>query len=1026
MTARRLNLKISRKLLLAFGVVVATVGISNTVVFMANQSVDAATLEAKLSNDQLNLEAGVLASAVDVQNSMRGFIASGDAKSFLDAKVGFYEKLKTLDTAYQSLADMATDEDDRALLAPVHDAIETFKSEADAAIQMGRNPETLNTARAEISGTARLLKLREAMSAMSGHEKEQLAGFESHAADEVNKSYMVLGAGALLAILISALMGWWLTRGIAKPVIQMTDAMRRLAKGDNSIAIPAKGQGDEIGEMADALDVFKQAAIEKEALEAVAKKAAAEQALVVGTLSRGLSDLSKGILTARFDVEVSPEYRKVRDDFNAAVMQLQDAMKVIIANVQGIRSGADEISHAADDLSRRTEQQAASLEETAAALDEITATVSKTADGARQANAVVARSQDRSRALGRGCPQGGRRHGRDRGVLAQDRADHRRHRRDRLPDQPPGAQRRCRSGAGRRSRPRLCGRRLRSARAGPAVVGRRQGDQDADPRLITAGRKRRRAGQPHRRSAPADRDQGRRDLEPGLRNLRLDPGAVHRPRAGQHGRQPDGPGDPAERGDGRGINRRLALARPGSRRTLRARLEVRHRCSRPERARRAQAATQTPGRACAPDGSVSSAADAGQCRAQALGRSRRRQLGRLLETSKNTTGREIVLDVINSRLSLGARLGLLSALFLAPTVLLATLFVNTTSSQISFAEKEIQGSEYLVDLWPSLVASDKDVASARHGEFDAAFGTGAAFNAFAGSKGAARVSAGATLFSDVADAANLTLDTELDSFYAMDAATMRLPALLRAVADVDVAIKDASAVTGVVDEQGLSSADVISAIERTGEASRVAIEALEGAMKSNAAGDTRRALGEGVTTLSGLVTPLANAESNADAARHAVAVANQVDVVWRATSAEMHRLIQARIDKLRGEQFVNLGIVALTVILAALLAFIIVTGLSGRFRKLLSAMDGLTANQLDTDIPCREDRNETGRIAQALDVFKRGLQERAAPRGENQGCSRRAGHGGRNARLEALAALARQPDLPHRAGLPGRVPDPAP
>jgi methyl-accepting chemotaxis protein len=55
-----------------------------------------------------------------------------------------------------------------------------------------------------------------------------------------------------------------------------------------------------------------------------------------------------------------------------------------------MRLGAGEIAAAADDLSKRTEQQAASLEQTAAALDQITATVSKTAEGAAQADAVVA------------------------------------------------------------------------------------------------------------------------------------------------------------------------------------------------------------------------------------------------------------------------------------------------------------------------------------------------------------------------------------------------------------------------------------------------------------------------------------------------------------------------------------------------------------------------------------------------------------------------------------------------------------
>ncbi|MHC3126375.1 hypothetical protein OB03_03300, partial [Brevundimonas sp. GN22] len=48
-----------------------------------------------------------------------------------------------------------------------------------------------------------------------------------------------------------------------------------------------------------------------------------------------------------------------------------------------------EISAASNDLSHRTEQQAATLEETAAALDQITVTVSRTADGAKEAASVV-------------------------------------------------------------------------------------------------------------------------------------------------------------------------------------------------------------------------------------------------------------------------------------------------------------------------------------------------------------------------------------------------------------------------------------------------------------------------------------------------------------------------------------------------------------------------------------------------------------------------------------------------------------
>jgi methyl-accepting chemotaxis protein len=115
----------------------------------------------------------------------------------------------------------------------------------------------------------------------------------------------------------------------------------------------------------------------------------AEQRMVVQSLALGLERLSSGEMTFRLTEPFPGEYKKLQDDFNAAVAKLHDALAEIAQNTEAMRSGAGEISQAADDLSRRTEQQAATLEETAAAIDQITATVRRTADGANQANAVV-------------------------------------------------------------------------------------------------------------------------------------------------------------------------------------------------------------------------------------------------------------------------------------------------------------------------------------------------------------------------------------------------------------------------------------------------------------------------------------------------------------------------------------------------------------------------------------------------------------------------------------------------------------
>ncbi len=115
-----------------------------------------------------------------------------------------------------------------------------------------------------------------------------------------------------------------------------------------------------------------------------------ERVAGVAAVADGLSKLASGELRHRIDKPLIPSLDKLRVDYNEALGKLQEAMQSITDNVRSMRTGTGEISQAADDLSKRTEQQAATLEETAAAMDEITATVRKTAEGATEANKVVA------------------------------------------------------------------------------------------------------------------------------------------------------------------------------------------------------------------------------------------------------------------------------------------------------------------------------------------------------------------------------------------------------------------------------------------------------------------------------------------------------------------------------------------------------------------------------------------------------------------------------------------------------------
>jgi methyl-accepting chemotaxis protein len=144
----------------------------------------------------------------------------------------------------------------------------------------------------------------------------------------------------------------------------------------------------------------ERAASERAKREAEEARTATEQTQLVQVLALGLDKLSRGDLVSEITEAVPERFAKLRQDFNGAVGQLREAMRVVAVNAEAIRAGSSEITLAADDLARRTEQQAASLEETAAALDEVTATVNRTAQGARQAASVVASTRGEAESTG--------------------------------------------------------------------------------------------------------------------------------------------------------------------------------------------------------------------------------------------------------------------------------------------------------------------------------------------------------------------------------------------------------------------------------------------------------------------------------------------------------------------------------------------------------------------------------------------------------------------------------------------------
>jgi methyl-accepting chemotaxis protein len=200
-------------------------------------------------------------------------------------------------------------------------------------------------------------------------------------------------------------------RRIATPITRITASMNNLAAGDLQSVIPFAERKDEIGEMAEAVVVFRNAGREKVRLEGEAeagrsqsekdrqareeqeRREAAELKFAVDALGAGLGRLADGDVAYRIEDNFVSHLDKLRVDFNHSVGKLETALRSVGENAIAIGNGSEEIRVAADDLSRRTEQQAASVEETAAALEEITTTVRDAAKRAEEAGQLVSRTR---------------------------------------------------------------------------------------------------------------------------------------------------------------------------------------------------------------------------------------------------------------------------------------------------------------------------------------------------------------------------------------------------------------------------------------------------------------------------------------------------------------------------------------------------------------------------------------------------------------------------------------------------------
>ena len=369
-------------------------------------------------------------------------------------------------------------------------------------------------------------------------------------------------------------------------------------------------------------------------------------------------------------------------------------------------------------------------------------------------------------------------------------------------------------------------------------------------------------------------------------------------------------------------------------------------------------------------------------------------------------------------LKLRTQISLAGLTALIPVLLISSLFYLQMQKDIAFSDKEAMGLRQIAPVWDALhiltsvgsgdaTAAQAEGIAARigdaHRQHGAALESEAAYKVFSermatagwpdiDKASKAQISFGASFANafirEIGDLSNLTLDPDLDTYYLMDLAVMRLPQMLERVSHLRERGRSLSngAVSGAMagDLYGMTANLDLDVVEIDRSATRAMRADPTGAVEK-AIATPHRALQEQARRLSGKLKAIGVSVSNGAAPsltdieefqREAQGMAQQLDAFWRASAATLEDRLQTRIEGLRSKMFQVLSLSAGVTLVCFALGVLLARNMLLTLFRLKKAIDAFAQGDLNQSIPATNHRTETGGIARAVERLRSSVIER--------------------------------------------------
>ncbi|NVJ90054.1 MAG: CHASE3 domain-containing protein [Methylocystaceae bacterium] len=314
------------------------------------------------THDVLEKADSIVASAVNMETGMRGYLLAGEEDFLAPYKQGETVVFKTLSDLKKAVSDNPKQ---IKRLEEVAKILREWQTKVvEPAIAFRRSIGTTKT----MDDMARLIgekrgkvyfdKFRAVMAGFSNEEKGLMIVRQKGNDDTVNTTYTMIGICIVVALGAGLVLAFVIGNGVANPIMAMTRAMKELAQGDKTVEIHGQDRKDEVGDMAKAVQVFKENMIKTEQLQ---KEQAAEQEQKV----KHAQKVEQLINTFRSDVTTA------LTGMGTSATQMESSSQSLSATAEETAQQAAAVAAASDQAAANVQTVAGTAEELSASVNEI-------------------------------------------------------------------------------------------------------------------------------------------------------------------------------------------------------------------------------------------------------------------------------------------------------------------------------------------------------------------------------------------------------------------------------------------------------------------------------------------------------------------------------------------------------------------------------------------------------------------------------------------------------------------------------